>query len=1073
MVAQRRFGPLLLIVFAGLALLLARSFQIQVFERSVWAGQAASLLRSSKVVPYHRGAILDRNGRPLVQDDDAYEVEFCYRDFRRGHPIGAVAHARSVLEMRCVPLAEASARLESYAAEILALSPAAIAAFARGESLATASFVVPPASGANERRSARASDLRFYVGALLRVRPGEHEWMRLKPEDPDFARSYLELFASERGCTQQELLGDVERELAAARTDFAELAELLAQDAAVRAGAGGVAPLEILTEAIEAQRAAAEDATADELFALACGFAPGRISSTSLARVFDLRWIAGVLCWDDVRARAWTLSRRRAHLRDLTELTATRILSQVELVDDPSARGERLLDELAQSVAAVRERRSALDAPPSWRDLDELDVLSELDTLFERPAARARVDLSQVALLDPEFAGAARELDDPWLAVGLVAELAGAAAIDARSAGDARDSAERWRKLAQEPRGMESAEARRELVALLVALDEQLARAADRVLAQLCPPLGDGAPATLAIAEGRLTRALQQQDYVLREEQNRRVAISRAPSYALVHRLERYPERHRGFEVRETTRRAATAFDRDGAPLATHLIGRVRRPSLTDLFAQVRDEKRLASLQYKEIRTRADEDEIRALAARLFRSDENFGDRGVEAYFDAELRGRYGYRETENRRRSGAPASALFQSPVDGQDIVLSIDAELQRAAQETLAHPELPPDPQTDRMWFLHPVGAIVLLAPDGEVLAAASVPTRGGEPPTPGRGVERTHSRERTLSRPTFTPPGSVFKPFVAAFALDRLGFDPETRYACVPIDDGGPGYVDLHCHSLHVECDLERALEVSCNSFFAHLGETYPPEKLLEMAHVFGFGEPTGIRHMGTSGRSGLREDWRFHAETRLLAELGDASRRRRFANGLAIMEATPMQVARATAGLLTGELPEVRIVRSIGGVPVAAASRPLGLSQASLAFVRRAMEGVVEDMGGSAYGKGLDRGTLGFRVAAKTGSGDYAAFVAGPEQTPDDRADMEAGKVRKHTWLAGWFPADAPKAVVVVFLHDVSKTASHTAVYVAGQFLKSDAVRRFVAGKPSANSSAPTTDAPRATTEEEAR
>jgi cell division protein FtsI/penicillin-binding protein 2 len=60
-------------------------------------------------------------------------------------------------------------------------------------------------------------------------------------------------------------------------------------------------------------------------------------------------------------------------------------------------------------------------------------------------------------------------------------------------------------------------------------------------------------------------------------------------------------------------------------------------------------------------------------------------------------------------------------------------------------------------------------------------------------------------------------------------------------------------------------------------------------------------------------------------------------------------------------------------------------------------------------------------------------------------------MEAGKLRKHTWIAGWFPADNPRAIVVVYLHDVSETSSHTAVYVAAQFLQCGAVRKFATGE----------------------
>ena len=50
-----------------------------------------------------------------------------------------------------------------------------------------------------------------------------------------------------------------------------------------------------------------------------------------------------------------------------------------------------------------------------------------------------------------------------------------------------------------------------------------------------------------------------------------------------------------------------------------------------------------------------------------------------------------------------------------------------------------------------------------------------------------DREFVRERTLTRPTFNPPGSVFKPFVASFALDKLGFDTNQRFRCVPLKAG----------------------------------------------------------------------------------------------------------------------------------------------------------------------------------------------------------------------------------------------------------------------------------------------
>ena len=103
MVAQRRLRPLGVVVVLGLGVLAARLFQIQVLEHPVWAAQADGFRDSSSVVPYDRGRFLDRAGRVLVSDEEVASLEFTYRDFRRGHPLGIAAHACTAIEGRPVP----------------------------------------------------------------------------------------------------------------------------------------------------------------------------------------------------------------------------------------------------------------------------------------------------------------------------------------------------------------------------------------------------------------------------------------------------------------------------------------------------------------------------------------------------------------------------------------------------------------------------------------------------------------------------------------------------------------------------------------------------------------------------------------------------------------------------------------------------------------------------------------------------------------------------------------------------------------------------------------------------------
>ena len=98
--ARRTTAPLWLLALCVL-LFLGRLFQIQVLAHTRWSEQAARLQHAGAVLPYRRGAILDASGRVLVRDREAYHLVFTYRSFRRGHPLGQVAHARAALHQGC------------------------------------------------------------------------------------------------------------------------------------------------------------------------------------------------------------------------------------------------------------------------------------------------------------------------------------------------------------------------------------------------------------------------------------------------------------------------------------------------------------------------------------------------------------------------------------------------------------------------------------------------------------------------------------------------------------------------------------------------------------------------------------------------------------------------------------------------------------------------------------------------------------------------------------------------------------------------------------------------------------
>lgn len=1042
---MRRFAPLMVASALGLALLLARMFQVQILEHETWAREAANLVRTWTFDPYRRGSIYDREGRLLVHDEDVYELDFIWRNFRRGHPLGQVAEARSVLFSEPVDLRDAYEHLPAWAMELVRLSPQALDDFGRGRALETQAFTIPATTDPHaEWRSSRRGDLVFYIRALLDLNRNDSESRDIRRSiqklrgRPEYELPFAELVARGRDVAPGVVYGELDRRVRAARGHLAKFAGLWGAD-----GYGG--EVEHLLEELEGARRDVQNGVADELFATAAGFDAWRLSRANLARI-DVDWLRGALHWSPERLEDWVDSRGRMWDRVAGGVLYTHAAVHSKI--GSSEPGSRVLDALASFFAVSEERRGLLAGGGGrWLDVEHLVVLSELEGVFAGTSPPDE-DVGRAAL--PFQADELRRRvrsERPLAGSALVA--AALAAIDGSRFG-ARTIAEVASELVEIARNRRQAPqpADRELIApVLVDWNVRLQDCIETVLERWEAEVGG----RLVFTEERRESAIDEHRYVVRDRSSRPLRLIKNPDYDLVQLVTRYPDRYAGMVVRSTTRRVPVAFDeeREPRPIAEQLVGRVRMPLLADLFRQRPQEEQLGELRRKRERSESDQAVIAHLATSLVRAGERQGGTGLEGYFDAFLSGTNGYHETQGLQDRGAGGrNPLHLAVRDGEDLVLTIDLELQRAAQTVLEHPAPVPadDRKPDLVWRDHSVGAIVMITPDGDVLAAASAPNRPGEP-GPGQDGERAFAIERTLRRPWAQPPGSVFKPFVALWAMQFLDFDVDTRFDCASLDGGGAGYAKLHCWNEwgHGKLGLHDALQHSCNAYFAALAEQYPSgSKLLEMAHTFGFGEPTGVRCLETDAR-GLSEDWQLRTKLSRSPDRLMPEDVHRIGNGLTDVEATPMQVARAYAGLATGQLPELRLVMSVGGRELPVRSRQLPFEPQRLAFVQQALRDVVRK--GTAAGKGLGEKTLGFQLSAKTGSADYRVGRVPSEPLLPYAGAWKRG-MRKHTWVAGWFPSDEPRAIVVVYVHDTSTTSSHGAVYLASQFLRSDAVQRFL-------------------------
>ena len=1088
----RRFLPLLALLGLAVATLLARLWDIQVVQHDVWATEAANIVRSYGIEPYRRGAIRDRNGEVIVRDEKRYVLEFVWRDFRRGHPLGQLAMLRSLALARPVGLDEAREEPVRAARAYTLLSPDALDRFAEGGELDADLDYVPPlaaasASGRKEeasraRRRSRAGDMRFYIQRLLQLSAREaRDLAELVEEEECGDLSFLQLAGLVKDESTADILARVEGDVRTRDSQLTRLAQLIQweDDGAAQD------PGDRLVALIEARRRAVDDETADALFRIALGFSPVRLDEANLA-AFDLSWLRSALDWDLTRLEEWRRSRGRAFVNTTR---AGFVIARSKPLREGGARaegaGDRILSALAHSFRADAEEWEARHPMPEpWRQVDRLAVLEVLpDRLAPRDGGDAEGSLSEgVFRFQLEGARAKEVRDEP-----LLEELLGDVLAEAPVALEPGRRAERLVELARSPRA-EWGPADAELVAwILRAMNRRLQV---RVAEALAGATGEAAPpGSVEVAAPWVERALETRRYVVRDRGARPKKVGEDPSIDLVLLVTRYREEFAGFRARAETQRVAVALSPEGTqPVASKLIGKVRSPFLVDVLQQRAKAERLVDLQRKRRLPEEDAEEILALVDATRRPGEAVGSSGLEAWLDRELSGKSGYHEVQGLQdRVEGNRTPIYRGAQDGLDVTLTLDIDLQRAAEATLLDPgPFPPegvliidsaspsgreDRAYDEGWRRAPVGAIVLATVEGDVLAAASVPiVPPGEAELSREELARLSltdreglkAPDRTLSRPKAQPPGSVVKPLLAIHALQHLGLDPDlvlepcrvrddlSRPGASPKRERWAGFGQINCAVQwgHHDVDLESALVQSCNVYFAALGErVFGPASMREAYRSFGFGEPTGIRFDDDGSRSGIVDSYRMNPRGPMAdgAAVGGVHEvvRQFLGNGLAHVDVNVMQVARAYAGLATGKLPTMRLVERIGEQPVPTGARDLGFSPANLALVHGALERVVNT--GTAKHAGLRWDDLGFDLAAKTGSADYRKGKVPPRDDPHAPLDEYREGMRKHTWIAGWFPAKSPRFVVTAYVHDTSATAGHSAAYVARRFLRSDAVQ----------------------------
>ncbi len=406
---------------------------------------------------------------------------------------------------------------------------------------------------------------------------------------------------------------------------------------------------------------------------------------------------------------------------------------------------------------------------------------------------------------------------------------------------------------------------------------------------------------------------------------------------------------------------------------------------------------------------RINEAELKTLDPINYAGTHHIGKTGIEKFYEDVLHGEVGYEEVETNARGRVLRVLKRTDPVPGQDLTLTLDLDLQEAAEEALAGRR----------------GAVVALQPStGEVLAMVSQPSFDPNLFVTGISFKAYADLRDSIDRPLYNrvlrglyPPGSTIKPMMAIAGLDSGVVTPTSRVY-------DPGFFQLPNVSHKYRnwnrsgdgwVDLEYAIARSNDTYFYDMAHKMGIDRMHDYMTRFGLGqrvaldmfeETAGLMPSREWKRARYRQPW-YPGETVILGI------------GQGYMQATPLQLAQATALIANkGKWIRPHLARTIDGTPP---QDPNPMPDIELRdprfwdYSRRGMEQVMHGPRGTAKKVG---DTAVYRIAGKSGTAQVVAIKQGEKY--DSKKLNE--RHRDHALFVGFAPADNPQIVVAVMVEN---------------------------------------------------
>ena len=420
--------------------------------------------------------------------------------------------------------------------------------------------------------------------------------------------------------------------------------------------------------------------------------------------------------------------------------------------------------------------------------------------------------------------------------------------------------------------------------------------------------------------------------------------------------------------------------------------------------------------------------------------NDTVGKTGIEQVLEKYLRGTDGIKQIDMSVDGVVTDEYISQEAVAGADVMLTIDADLQKITEDALAENiRMMQDGELSDAEMAKEGAAVVLNVKTGEILAMASYPNYDPSLFIDGISTENWNNYLNADDHPlmnkaisSISPPGSTFKMVTAIAGLESGAIDVNTK-----INDTG---VYTYYRDYQPRCwkrgghgwlNVTSAIEESCNYFFYETGRRAGIDRLVQVASAFGLGQKTGVELPGEeAGVLASRETMSPWVDGYTIqAAIGQLNN-----------SFTPLQMAKYVAMIANGgKNLDVTIIKSVTNSDGSEVSKDeiesyvneklgisgnsgsdINISEENLQAIKEGMRGVTSDGSGTAYRYFRD---FDIEVGGKTGSA-----------TTNDSGNANA-------WFVGFAPYDDPEIAVAVYIKDGQHGASTavTAREIFAQYL----------------------------------